>query len=101
MMEEVFDFQLISKLRLSIGGVEDVTGINQRKIRYWEEKGIIESLSGRCGANKLFDYVNVKKILLISEFLEEGFTLNASVKKAEEKLIPTIEVFEKLKKQND
>ncbi len=100
-MEEVFDFQLISKLRLSIGGVEDVTGINQRKIRYWEEKGIIESLSGRCGANKLFDYVNVKKILLISEFLEEGFTLNASVKKAEEKLIPTIEVFEKLKKQND
>lgn len=99
-MEELFDFQLISKLRLSIGGVEDITGINQRKLRYWEEKGIIESLEAKCGANKLFDYVNIKKILYIKEFLEEGFTLQASVKKADEKLISTIEVFSKLKNQN-
>lgn len=99
-MEEVFDFHLISKLRLSIGGVEEITGVNQRKIRYWEEKGIIQSLSGRCGANKLFDYVNIKKIIFITEFLEEGFTLQASVKKADERLIPTIEVFKKLQSEN-
>ena len=95
-MEELFDLQLISKLRLSIGGVEDITGINQRKLRYWEEKGIIHSLEGRCGANKLFNYVNIKKILYIKDFLEEGFTLQASVKKADEKLVSVIEVFEKI-----
>jgi DNA-binding transcriptional MerR regulator len=99
-MEELFDFQLISKLRLSIGGVEDITGINQRKLRYWEEKGIIHSLEGRCGANKLFDYVNVKKVLYIKEFTEEGFTLQSAVKKADEKLIPVVKVFEELR-QNE
>lgn len=97
-MNEILDLELISKLRLSIGGVEDITGVNQRKIRYWEEKGIISSLQGKCGANKLFNYINVKKIILIKDFMEEGFTLNASVKKANEKLIPTIELFETLDK---
>ncbi len=100
-MEELFDFQLISKLRLSIGGVEEITGINQRKLRYWEEKGIIHSLEGRCGANKLFDYVNIKKVLYIKEFTEEGFTLQASVKKADEKLIPVVKVFHELKNSAD
>lgn len=95
-MEELFDLQLISRLRLSIGGVEEITGINQRKLRYWEEKGIIDSLTAKCGANKLFDYVNIKKILYIKDFMEEGYTLQASVKKADEKLIPIIEVFNSL-----
>jgi len=95
-MEELLDLQLISRLRLSIGGVEEITGINQRKLRYWEEKGIIDSLEAKCGANKLFDYINVKKILFIKDFMEEGFTLQASVKKADEKLIPVVKVFNKL-----
>jgi len=95
-MEELLDLQLISRLRLSIGGVEEITGINQRKLRYWEEKGIIDSLEAKCGANKLFDYINVKKILFIKDFMEEGFTLQASVKKADEKLIPVIKVFNTL-----
>lgn len=100
-MEELFDYELISKLRLSIGGVEDITGINQRKLRYWEEKGIINSLTGKCGANKLFDYINVKKILYIKDFLEEGFTLQTAVKKADEKLIPVIEFLGKLPKDEN
>ena len=95
-MEELLDLQLISRLRLSIGGVEEITGINQRKLRYWEEKGIIDSLEAKCGANKLFDYINVKKILYIKDFMEEGYTLQASVKKADEKLIPIIKVFNTL-----
>jgi len=95
-MEELLDLQLISRLRLSIGGVEEITGINQRKLRYWDEKGIIDSLEAKCGANKLFDYINVKKILIIKDFMEEGFTLQASVKKADEKLIPVIKVFNTL-----
>lgn len=93
-MHELIDLKLVSKLRLSIGAVEELTGINQRKLRYWEEKGIINSSVAKCGANKLFDYINIKKILFIKEFLEEGFTLKFAVEKAEKKLIPIIEVFE-------
>mgnify|MGYP000176139077 FL=1 len=99
-MEEQFDLQLVSKLRLCIGEVADITEINQRKLRYWEEKGIITSSTTKCGGNKLFDYVNIKKITLIKEYLEEGFTLQASVKKADERLISTLEVFDKLQKEN-
>ena len=80
-MEEQFDLQLVSKLRLCIGEVSDITEINQRKLRYWEEKGIITSSTTKCGGNKLFDYINIKKITLIKDYLEEGFTLQTSVKK--------------------
>jgi len=98
-MDELFDLQLVSKLRLCIGEVSDITEINQRKLRYWEEKGIITSSTTKCGGNKLFDYVNIKKITLIKDYLEEGFTLQASVKKADERLISTIEVFDKLQNE--
>ena len=50
--------------------------------------------------DKINRLVNIKKITLIKEYLEEGFTLQASVKKADEKLVSTVEVFEKLQMEN-
>ena len=41
----------------------------------------------------------VQKVILIKEYLEEGFTLQASVKKAEIRLVSTIEVFDKLQNE--
>lgn len=86
MFEELFDPNLVSKLLVTIGDVSDVTGIPQRKLRYWEEKGIVQSSCQKDGTTRKFDYVNIKKILLIKELLDEGFTLEASVKKVEERV---------------
>jgi MerR family transcriptional regulator, global nitrogen regulator len=101
MIENLFDPKLISQLLVSIGDVSDVTGIPQRKLRYWEDKGIITSSSSKEGGTRKFDYVNIKKILLIKELLDEGFTLDASVKKIEERIIKLKKSFAALQKKQE
>ena len=65
MFEELFDPKLVSKLLVSIGDVSDVTGIPQRKLRYWEDKNIIKSSEQKDGAIRKFDYVNIKESFLL------------------------------------
>ena len=86
MIENLFDPKLVSQLLVTIGDVSDVTGIPQRKLRYWEEKNIIKSSGSKDGATRKFNYLNIKKILLIKELLDEGYTLDASVKKVEDRI---------------
>lgn len=76
-----FDFEFLNKLIVGIGEVSQITGIATRQIRYWEEKGIIVSLTEEEGKNRRYDYRNVKKMLLIKELLEEGYTLDAAAEK--------------------
>lgn len=101
MFEELFDPNLVSKLLVTIGDVSEVTGIPQRKLRYWEDKGIIQSSCQKDGSTRKFDYVNIKKILLIKELLDEGFTLEASVKKVEERIENLKNAFNKLHKSQN
>lgn len=101
MFEELFDPALVSKLLVTIGDVSEVTGIPQRKLRYWEDKGIIQSSGQKDGSTRKFDYINIKKILLIKELLDEGYTLESSVKKVEERIEKLQLAFNKLQeKQN-
>ena len=81
--DPLLDYSLIKKLVIGIGEVSDITGVPTRKIRYWEEKGAITSVEDAEGATRRFDYWNLKKILFIQELIEEGFTLDAAVKKVE------------------
>jgi DNA-binding transcriptional MerR regulator len=81
--DPLLDFALIKKLVVGIGEVADITGVPTRKIRYWEEKGFIVSEKADEGSTRKFNYLNVKKILLIQELIEEGFTLDAAAKKVE------------------
>jgi len=99
MIEQLFDPKLVSQLLVTIGDVSEVTGIPQRKLRYWEDKGIIISSCQKEGGTRKFDYLNIKKILLIKELLDEGFTLDASVKKVEERIKKLEEAFEKIKEK--
>ncbi|MFT3904302.1 MAG: MerR family transcriptional regulator [Niabella sp.] len=95
-----FDFDFLDKLVVGIGEVSQITDIPTRQIRYWEEKGIIKSLTEEEGKNRRYDYENIKKMLLIKELLDEGYTLDTSaekVKKRMEMIEATLGKFQKSK----
>ncbi len=83
--EIAFDFEFLNKLVIGIGEVSAITGIPTRQIRYWEDKKIIESLSEN-GKNRRYNYKNIKKMLLIKELLDEGYTLDASAEKVKNRM---------------
>ncbi len=92
-----FDFEFLEKLVVGIGEVSEITGIPTRQIRYWEDKAIIESLSEN-GKNRRYNYKNIKKILLIKELLDEGYTLDASAEKVQKRIEKIEEMLDKFKK---
>ena len=93
-----FDFDFLDKLIVGIGEVSQITGIPTRQIRYWEDKEIISSLTEEEGKNRRYDYKNIKKMLLIKELLEEGYTLDAAAEKVKKRMEAIEEVLGKLKK---
>ncbi|MEN7549346.1 MerR family transcriptional regulator [Rapidithrix thailandica] len=94
--ELAFDYDFLNKLIVGIGEVAKITGVPTRQIRYWEEKGILHSLTEEVGKNRRYDYQNIKKILLIKELMDEGFTLEAAVRKVETRMKVLNEMLEKL-----
>ena len=84
------DADFLSKLIVGIGEVSQITNIPCRQIRYWEDKGIIKSLTEEEGKNRRYDYINIKKMLLVKLYLEEGYTLDA----AAQKVVDRIQFFE-------
>ena len=95
-LNALLDFELLNKLIVGIGEVSDITGIPARKIRYWEEKGAIQSEKGAEGSTRRYNYLNVKKMLLIQEMIDEGFTLDAAIAKVEKRMTTLNEAFRKL-----
>ncbi len=83
---------------VGIGEVSQITQIPTRQIRYWEEKGIIISLTEEEGKNRRYDYKNIKKILLIKELLDEGYTLDAASEKVKNRMRMIEETLNKIKK---
>lgn len=92
-----FDFEFLDKLIVGIGEVSQITGIPTRQIRYWEDKEIITSLTEAEGKNRRYDYKNIKKMLLIKELLDEGYTLDAAAEKVQKRLGLIEETLNKLK----
>jgi predicted transcriptional regulator len=93
-----FDFEFLDKLIVGIGEVAQITGIPARQIRYWEEKGLITSLTEEEGKNRRYDYKNIKKMLLIKELVDEGYTLDAAAQKIAKRLETIEAALQKLKK---
>lgn len=79
------DIRLLEKLIIGIGEASAITRIPARQIRYWEEKGIIKSLAGTKGKNRRYNYANIKKMIVIKGYIDEGFTLAAAAEKSQKK----------------
>lgn len=100
-VSSLLDYELLNKLVVAIGEVSEITGVPTRKLRYWEEKGIINSENDAEGSTRRYNYLNIKKIILIKELLEDGYTLDASAKKVEERMKNLNLVFSKLSNKQD
>ena len=94
--EPFLDPGFLCKLIVGIGEVSQITGIPIRQIRYWEDKGIIKSLTEEEGKNRRYDYVNIRKMLMIKLLLDEGFTLDTAAVKVLEKITYFEDTFKKL-----
>ena len=92
-----FDFDFLDKLVVGIGEVSQITAIPTRQIRYWEEKGIISSLTEEEGKNRRYNYENIKKMLLIKEMIDEGYTLDAAAEKVKKRMEMIEQTLNKLK----
>lgn len=92
----LLDFDLLSKLIVGIGEVSEMTGVPTRKIRYWEEKGIIQSENDSEGSTRRYNYLNIKKILLIKELIQDGYTLDAAASKVQARIDNINDTFKQL-----
>ncbi len=92
------DYEFLRKLIVGIGEVAEITGIPQRQLRYWQEKGLIKTVDeASTSTTRRFNYLEIKKILLIKELLDEGFTLEAAAKKLANRMELINSAFKKLK----
>ncbi|MFP7737469.1 MerR family transcriptional regulator [Priestia aryabhattai] len=95
------ELEFLTKLKVGIGETSEITGIPQRQLRYWENKGIISSLPHEKGNVRRYDYTTIKKILLIKEQLDEGYTLEGAIKKVNKRIEYVEEMFEKIKEKEN
>lgn len=94
------DHAFLNKLVVGIGEVAEITGIPQRQLRYWEQKKIIKTCStASTTSTRRFDYLEIKKILLIKELLDEGYTLEAAAQKVVKRMELINSAFNKLRKK--
>ena len=74
------------KETFSIGDTAKMTGVTQKQIRNWEAKGYIPEatrvVSGER-AYRRFSQDQIEIIQKINDYLDEGFTLQAAAKKAQ------------------
>lgn len=73
---------IYSNLKVGIGEVSSLTGVTQRQLRYWEEKGYIEPIE-KDGIRK-YTLGTLFRVAFIKEKLDQGYTLASAVKKSKE-----------------
>lgn len=70
----------------SIGDASRITGVSQRKLRSWEGKHIPKPERIVCGerAYRRYTQAQINLIARIKEYQDQGFTLSAAAKKAQD-----------------
>ncbi len=85
--------QFLRKVKVGIHEASDITGVPARKIRYWQEKGFISVASEESNARQ-YDLVNLKKIYLIQELIEDGYSLDGAAAKVEKRIQNLTKLFD-------
>ena len=73
----------------SIGDTSEMTGVSQKRIRFWESRGYIpEAARSVCGerAYRRFTQQQVDAIKKIKEYLDQGYSLLAAANRAKQAL---------------
>lgn len=92
--------EFLEKVIIGIREVSEMTCVPVRKLRYWEEKGIITSVDSDSNARQ-FSLSDVKKIILINELIEDGYTLDGAASKVEKRLSKINGIMEMINISND
>lgn len=71
--------EIFNNLGISIGEVSKITGVSQRQLRYWEQKGYIKPINSESGVRN-YSLATVYLVIHIQSELDEGFTLAAAYK---------------------
>ena len=59
------DHEFLNKLIVGIGEVSAITGVPQRQLRYWQEKGLIKTTDETVtSTTRRFNYLEIKKFSL-------------------------------------
>lgn len=90
------DEEFLAKLIVGIGEVSEITGIPQRQIHYWQSKGYIQPAATDSSVRR-YTYPTIKKMILIKELIDDGYTLEASVRKVDERIRKIDEAVSRLK----
>ncbi|XDZ52413.1 MerR family transcriptional regulator [Neisseriaceae bacterium CLB008] len=83
----------LSSIIVGAAEVAKITGIEARKLRYWQEKGVIQAHE-HSGSVKQYDLKTVKKIILIQELIDDGYTLDGAATKVNQRLAKINDVLE-------
>ncbi|XKM12831.1 MerR family transcriptional regulator [Orbaceae bacterium ac157xtp] len=75
----------LSQVKVGIREVSDITGVTVRQLRYWEEKKIITAVDPNSSVRQ-FTLADIKKVILIKELIDDGYTLDGAVAKIEKRI---------------
>ena len=72
---------------VSIGTAAEATNTTVKMLRYWEEKGYItpERVYSGSRGYRYYSHDDVQKITKIKNYIDQGYTLQAGARMADEK----------------
>ncbi|WP_295747173.1 MerR family transcriptional regulator [uncultured Limosilactobacillus sp.] len=68
-----------NRLRISLKELSIASGVSGRQLRYWEQKGYIQSEQSEAGKAHKYTLQTMYAVITIKNFLDQGYTLAKAV----------------------